>query len=58
MRIVSQSISIKRIKKGTTLFQASPILDKNRILNTILIELTKKDINGIIQPQKGVNAGC
>jgi hypothetical protein len=32
--------------------------EKNRILNTIAVELTGKDTNGNPQTQNGTDAGC
>lgn len=32
--------------------------DRKRVHNTIVIELTKKDTDGITKSQKGRNAGC
>jgi len=44
--------------EGTRAFSKLPFSDRNRISNTILIELTGLDNNGQIKTQKGVKAGC
>jgi hypothetical protein len=42
----------------TSTFTSLNPADQTRILNTISIELTGKDLNGNNQSQKGTNAGC
>lgn len=44
--------------QDTSLYQALPIGDKNRISDVLAIELTGQDIQNNSQNQKGVNAGC
>lgn len=48
------------IKEETPWFQAAfpNSTDRDRILNTIVIELTKKDMNGNTKTPKGNDAGC
>ncbi|WKB80389.1 hypothetical protein QYR09_11570 [Cellulophaga lytica] len=44
--------------QNTSTFKGLPANDRKRILDTIAIELTGKDVNGNNKTQKGKNAGC
>ena len=44
--------------QNTNAFGNFSTSEKNRILNTIAVELTGKDTNGNTQTQNGTDAGC